>query len=150
MRTPVRATASAMLLGVSLFSGAVIAAPVTDGVPPAAQVMRAGPLSMEEGERQLETLQSRLELTGKQEPAWQRYRALREQQQRQMRELAEANRRHPPATAPERVERHIEMARTQVRHLEAMKPVVTALYTQLTPAQQTIFDEKPALPSRQP
>ncbi len=86
-------------------------------------------------------LKSKLSITPEQEAQWSAFSDTVLQQVEQMK-ASHQQRKSIPATAPERIDRQVELMKQRVAGFEAMGQAAKGLYAVLSPEQQQIADHK--------
>jgi hypothetical protein len=92
-------------------------------------------------QKRLARLKAKLAITPEQEPQWTAFSETVLQQVQQMK-AAYQQRKGAPATAPERIDRQVEMMKQRVAGFEAMGQAAKGLYAVLNSDQQQIADHK--------
>lgn len=92
-------------------------------------------------QKRLAKLKSKLGITADQEAQWSAFSDTVLQQVQQMK-AAHQQRKSAPVTAPERIDRQVELMKQRVAGFEAMGQAAKGLYAVLSPEQQQIADHK--------
>ena len=95
-------------------------------------------------DKRLDKLKTDLQITTAQETAWQAFVAKSRQQAEETRAMHEKMMPNASATmtsAPERMEKHLEMMKQRMTHMEAMTANLKEFYAVLTPDQKAVADK---------
>lgn len=99
------------------------------------------PVKMQERmDQHARQLHDALKITPAQEGAWQAYMSALKANMPQRGQFDRAAMKDLPA--PQRMEKHIEMAKAHIARMESNLAATKTFYATLTPEQQKIFDEK--------
>ncbi len=89
-------------------------------------------------------LRSKLEITGAEEDAWQRFSASARQSMAALAEpCAALAQQHQPATLPDRLALAEKMAAAHLQVIQSLQPALAELYSALTPEQRERLDALP-------
>ncbi len=137
----------------SILAGAAVIGMAATTLPAQAQVRQADPAAQQQmkakweerraarqakmAERQAK-LHDKLAITAAQESAWASYTAAIKPAVRTARGERGA---WKTMTAPERMQKRIEMSKQRTAHMEARMAALNSLYSALTPEQRKVFDE---------
>lgn len=99
-------------------------------------------------EKRLERFKAELKITADQESAWQAFTTKSKQQAEEAKAMREKMRQERMATnagsegmsAPERMEKHLQMMKQRMAHMETMATALKEFYGTLTPEQKTVAD----------
>lgn len=104
---------------------------------------KGGHLSSTMLDKHFDKLKADLKITATQETAWQTFITKSKQQAeetRTMREKMQPGANSNAISAPERMEKNLEMMKQRMAHMEAMSAALKEFYAVLTPEQKTVAD----------
>lgn len=95
---------------------------------------------MEQRAKHLTALKAKLNLSAQQEAAWNAFTATRQGPMRSMSDKQAMKAELATMTTPQRLDKMLEMSETRRANMIARAQATKTFYTQLTPAQQAVFD----------
>jgi protein CpxP len=133
----------AFAIGAAVISFGVAALPATAEEGPQHQyaATKFDPVKMQERmDQHAKRMHDALKITPAQEGAWQAYLSAMKSNMPQRGQFDRAAFKDMPA--PQRMEKHIEMAKAHIARMESNLAATKTFYATLTPEQQKVFDEK--------
>lgn len=138
-----KALSKAFVIGATIIGLGATALPAVAEEAPQHQyaATKFDPVKMQERmDEHAQRLHDALKITPAQEGAWQAYLSARKSNMPQHDQIDRAAMKEMPA--PQRMEKHIEMAKARITRMESNLAATKTFYAALTPEQQKLFDEK--------